>query len=430
LVQAVKTGDLPTIKAFVAEDASCLLSPLEGIRLPIHIAAQHGQTDVVLFFVETERSLLNIKDEYDQTPALWAAANGQNTVLQLLISLMTDLQCSSNAPNRDFHGWTPLIWAMRRDHLRCVEILQEAHCQSVRKAISANPSLLTIPDDTGETLLFKSTRLCHIDAVKYLISQGADMHARHSDMQYHLLHIAAKEGHLTLVQCLHEEINPDYLDQKDSNGQTAILWAAANGYLDVVRYLVEKGANLLLSSSEGKTPIHCAIKRGHHDIVSFLILTLSVHQPIETLLPYIQDAQVAIKLMGHDASFVPLLLDDIRIYELIHTSTCCETTERLIDAYEPATARSPSRYRRINKRTGQSTFFSPIDPPLGEGTYGMVRRLANTSGETLAVKSNKSDFTLQRVEDELKFMQKAYPASNAYHLLTLRTAPCLIAKIH
>lgn len=416
LIQALKMGDLPTIKAFVAEDISCIHSPVDGMMLPINIAAQHGHVDVILFLIETDSSQLNIKDELAQTPAIWAAANGQAEALQLLVSLSADLQCATNKPNSDYHEFTPLKWAMRGSHLRCVEILQEAHCQSVRKAISTNPSLLTMPDNTGETLLFKSTRLNHIDAVKYLISQGADMHARHSDMQYHLLHIAAKKGHLTLVQCLHEEINPHYLDQKDSNGQTAILWAAANGYLDVVQYLVKKGANLLLSSNKGKTPIDWAIENSHHDIVSFLILTLSLHQPIKKLLPYIQDAQVAIKLMGLDASFVPLLLDDIRIYKLIHTSTCCETTEQLIDAYEPATARSPSRYRRIDKRTGQSTFFSPIDPPLGEGSYGMVRRLANISGETLAVKSNKSDFSLQHIEDELKFMQKAYPASNAYHL--------------
>jgi ankyrin repeat protein len=422
LIQALKTGDLSTIQAFATEDSSWLQSPLDGIMLPINIAAQHGHVDVILFLIETDSSQLNIKDEFEQTPAIWAAANGQADALQLLVTLDADLQCATAKENSEHDGWTPLKWAMGKNHLRCMEILQEAHCQSVRKMISTNSHLLNMSDDTGETLLVKSARLCHIDAVKYLISQGADIHTRHSDMQYHLLHIAAQEGHLSLVQYLHEEVNSHYLDQTDSNGQTAVLWAAANGYLEVVRYLTEKGANLSLSTNggphKGKTPIHWAIENGHHEIVFFLIVTLSIHQQIQTLFPYIQDAQVAIKLMGHNASFVPLLLDDIRIYELIHASTCCEITERLIDAYEPATARSPSRYRRIDKSTGQSIFFSPIDPPLGEGSYGMVRRLANTSGETLAVKSNKSDFSIERIEDELKFMQKAYPASNVYRLFS------------
>jgi uncharacterized protein len=38
-----------------------------------------------------------------------------------------------------------------------------------------------------------------------------------------------------------------------------------------VQFLVERGANLKLTTTEGATPLHIAAEGGHNDIVSFLL---------------------------------------------------------------------------------------------------------------------------------------------------------------
>jgi|AntAceMinimDraft_11_1070367.scaffolds.fasta_scaffold154503_1 ankyrin repeat protein len=47
-------------------------------------------------------------------------------------------------------------------------------------------------------------------------------------------------------------------------------FAAANGHLGVVTMLVERGADVTRTNSEGGTPVHVAAQRGHTDIVKYL----------------------------------------------------------------------------------------------------------------------------------------------------------------
>ena len=61
-------------------------------------------------------------------------------------------------------------------------------------------------------------------------------------------------------------------DARDVNGATAIWDAAGQGHFDVVRYLVDSGANLELGrTDDGFTPLHVAAYLKHLDIVRFLV---------------------------------------------------------------------------------------------------------------------------------------------------------------
>ncbi|VDD88128.1 unnamed protein product [Enterobius vermicularis] len=48
---------------------------------------------------------------------------------------------------------------------------------------------------------------------------------------------------------------------------TALHWAAFNGYFDVVKYLVEAGANVDAKNSKGETPLDIARKKAHTNII-------------------------------------------------------------------------------------------------------------------------------------------------------------------
>merc|ERR1712137_220509 len=60
-------------------------------------------------------------------------------------------------------------------------------------------------------------------------------------------------------------------DEQDANGKTPLMEAARWGYLEVVKYLKEQGADIKKTTTEGSTPLHIAAEGGHVNIVTFFL---------------------------------------------------------------------------------------------------------------------------------------------------------------
>ena len=55
------------------------------------------------------------------------------------------------------------------------------------------------------------------------------------------------------------------VDTRDTNGCTALFYAAENGYTEVALKLLDKGADMKVQETEiGNTPVHRAAWCGHH----------------------------------------------------------------------------------------------------------------------------------------------------------------------
>ncbi len=72
------------------------------------------------------------------------------------------------------------------------------------------------------------------------------------------------------------ELTPDadhaaFLNRRASNGDTALLTAAAAGDLPLIRRLVEKGAQVNLPDPEGRTPVYRATETGQADSIVVLL---------------------------------------------------------------------------------------------------------------------------------------------------------------
>lgn len=84
-------------------------------------------------------------------------------------------------------------------------------------------------------LLYRAATLGHLGVVKYLVEQGANIHALDDDA----LCYASKNGHFDIVK---------YLVEHGANihagDDGALRWASRNGYFDIVKYLVEHGADI------------------------------------------------------------------------------------------------------------------------------------------------------------------------------------------
>jgi ankyrin repeat protein len=55
------------------------------------------------------------------------------------------------------------------------------------------------------------------------------------------------------------------------HGQTALMLAVSHGRLDMVRLLVEAGADMNIQDEDGSTALMCAAEHGHTEIVKYLL---------------------------------------------------------------------------------------------------------------------------------------------------------------
>ncbi len=80
---------------------------------------------------------------------------------------------------------------------------------------------------------------------------------------------AAKEGHIDCVEFLIQ--NGAQLDLKDEHGWTALHHATYGGHLEVMKRLVEAGQDVNQGGSWKRTPLMEAARKGHTDCVQYLI---------------------------------------------------------------------------------------------------------------------------------------------------------------
>jgi len=68
-----------------------------------------------------------------------------------------------------------------------------------------------------------------------------------------------------------ESATIDELNATDHKGNTPLIWAALEGRGDVVRLLVDSGADVDVQNFEGASPLYLAAERGDNEMVMYLI---------------------------------------------------------------------------------------------------------------------------------------------------------------
>ncbi|KAB2596834.1 acyl-CoA-binding domain-containing protein 1-like [Pyrus ussuriensis x Pyrus communis] len=89
------------------------------------------------------------------------------------------------------------------------------------------------------------------------------------DLKMDAIHAFAREGEVdNLLKCIESGVS---VDQKDSEGRTPLHWAVDRGHLNMTELLVSKNANVNEKDNEGQTALHYAVMCDREGIAEFLV---------------------------------------------------------------------------------------------------------------------------------------------------------------
>ncbi|KAF7823519.1 ankyrin repeat-containing protein [Senna tora] len=132
--------------------------------------------------------------------------------------------------------------------------------------------LLAKQNQAGETALYVAAEYGYVELVREMIQYydlaNAGIKARNG---FDALLIAAKQGDLDVLKIL-MEAHPELSMTVDPSNTTALHTAATQGHTEVVNFLLEAGSSLAtIARSNGKTALHSAARNGHLQVVKALL---------------------------------------------------------------------------------------------------------------------------------------------------------------
>ncbi|CAG8976236.1 hypothetical protein HYALB_00012003 [Hymenoscyphus albidus] len=241
-------------------------------QTPLSWAAENGHETVVKLLLKTDKVEADSKDNNGQTPLSWAASRGHEAVVKLLLQTG-----EVEADSKDNNGQTPLSWAAEKGHEAVVKLLlQTDKVEADPKDNKTDKVEADSKDNNGRTSLSWAAENGHEAVVKLLLQTG-EVEVDSKDNKYGQtpLSWAAENGHEAVVKLLLQTDKVE-ADSKDNNGRTSLSFAAENGHETVVKLLLETDkVEADSKDNNSQTPLSFAAENGHEAVVKLLLLNNS-----------------------------------------------------------------------------------------------------------------------------------------------------------
>ncbi len=274
LKQYLDSGDHAKIREYFAQgknsDKINMALDSDENTLLHHAAMISMEDDTLVEFLHKHGADLNKRNKSGNTPLHTASVCKNEGIIKQLIA------CGANVNLGNMQNRTPLFIACITNNIRL------AQCLMVPRI---NPN---IGDIKGNTPLHIACTLGNMSIVRLLITppQGYTDHsisiAQKSKLGHSALFYACLKGHYQLAQLL-IDCGIDIQSEEHNLNGTVLHAAVASGSLPLVRFIVEKGANINARKQDGATPVWFATEADQTTIVEYLIkegadISLATHE--------------------------------------------------------------------------------------------------------------------------------------------------------
>ncbi|GAB9476193.1 Tkl protein kinase [Globisporangium polare] len=281
LLIACARDHIAIARLLIARCANVHVSDDSDGQTLLHILASIGSLAVAEVLLDSGANI-DALDRLEQTPLIIAAQEGRLTMVKLLVA--RGAQASLRAART---GQSALTGAATYGHLNILryfvglygrEIVDQhqlLHCAVAGGTVSCVEYLLSLhpdleaKDEDGLTPLCSALCCLDTELVELLVTNGADVHAKHADNKnYSYLHVAAEIKHTAAVRIL--LTHGMNVNELDDQGGTALHVAAAVGAVEALQVLLDRGGNLFAETHDGFSATHAAASNGKLKVLKFL----------------------------------------------------------------------------------------------------------------------------------------------------------------
>uniref|UniRef100_A0A2C9JKF2 Protein fem-1 homolog B n=1 Tax=Biomphalaria glabrata TaxID=6526 RepID=A0A2C9JKF2_BIOGL len=288
LSNAIRAGEFEKIRRLLdSQDKTILQYVQEKPVLPL--AVVYKQLNIVKLLLERNANVNAVGNDGDT--AIHAAVKKEN--LEVL-KLLTERHCDLNVLNA--HRLTALMIAVEKGYLDIAGFLclkgedvnAAGHKGNTALHLAAKKGKIEMvrlllrhrgnidsQNSEGVTAVFIAVNSKSEDMLKLLCLMGADLSIKQNDGATVIIQ-AAKSGNGKGVACLLEHYNDKKLlhdiNAFDRQGQTALMYATNNRNIEIVKFLINHGANVNLQNpNNGQTCLHLGVLNDDSGVVEALI---------------------------------------------------------------------------------------------------------------------------------------------------------------
>lgn len=255
LSEYVECNNVEAVKLAVQKGASVNIADNAGVT-PLHIAAKsNDRLQCMKELLKSESVNIDTKTFSGDTSVAFSCQMGSDKILKVLIQHGADVNLSN------FEKETPLHVACSKGCLKTVKLLIQA---------GANVNAKDLNDWTP---LHEAAKSGSVEVCKYLLEHGADDEAQGYYIPFPL-HVACQQGDLKVIRVLENfmkkkrpKLNPFNMI---SDGETPLMPAVTSSSLEVVKYMIDKGADVNVPNVNDLLPLHIAAHQKNWEVYDLI----------------------------------------------------------------------------------------------------------------------------------------------------------------
>eukprot|EP00184_Porphyridium_aerugineum_P005393 CAMPEP_0184706206 /NCGR_PEP_ID=MMETSP0313-20130426/36638_1 /TAXON_ID=2792 /ORGANISM="Porphyridium aerugineum, Strain SAG 1380-2" /LENGTH=319 /DNA_ID=CAMNT_0027167753 /DNA_START=93 /DNA_END=1052 /DNA_ORIENTATION=+ len=275
LVSAVRLGDEQKVTECLSQGANPNYKLKDG-KLPLHILCErHHPNDTCMQIIQQLIACgadTNAATAEGITLLMHAVIHQQYAVVEYLLLQQHPSQDAGQGHGQgQGHGKTQLnIDAVSKEGYSALYCACHDGDLVMAELLVNHGADVTLRDThRGDTMLMVAAKQGHVRLVEWLLNQGCYAEDTNHDGWTALL-MACRKGHFEVAKVLVRQGHAN-VNRVNNAGWAPLMFAARGGFVQLVEFLLDEGAEIDVADSHGLTPLILASQNGRPQVVQRLL---------------------------------------------------------------------------------------------------------------------------------------------------------------